>query len=71
MDVSLEHSEEKANLPKKSPIIGKHKYQKLRRKLVIGRKNILLFLKSCPNATRAEHSGKGKLRPKRYNTKRY
>ena len=67
----LEHSEEKMNLPKESPIIGKHKHQKLRRKLAIRRKNILLFLKSCPNATRAGHSGKGRLRLKRYNTKRY
>ena len=71
LGVSLEHNEEKVNLPKESPIIGKHKHQKLRRKLAIGRKNIMLFLKSFPNAIRAGHSGKRKLRPKRYNTKRY
>ena len=38
MGVSLEHNEEKANLPKKSPIIRKYKYQKLRRKLVVDAK---------------------------------
>ena len=66
----MEHSEEKENLSKESSIIGKHKYQKLRRKPVIGRMNILSSLKSCPNVIRVGDYGKGKPSLERYSVRK-
>ena len=65
------HNEEKGKLPKESLIIEKHKYLRLRQKLVTGRTNVQSSPKSYQDATRAEYNGKGKLRPKRYSTKKY
>ena len=67
----LGHNEEKTNLHKENPIIGKRKHQMLRRKLAIGRTSILSSPKSCPNAAKAGHCEKRRLRLKRYNTKSY
>ena len=68
---SLGHSEEKVELSKKSLIIGKHKRLRLKQKLITGRMSILWSSKRYQNAARVWESGRGKLRLKRYNTKRY
>ena len=65
------HSEEKVKLPKESLIIEKHKQPKLRQKPITGRMSILWSPKSYQNVVRAEDNGRGKLRPKRYSTKKH
>ena len=61
----------KGRPPKESQIIGRRKRPKLRQKSITERVSILWTLKSYQNAARAEDSGKGKMRPKRYSTKKH
>ena len=65
------HNEEKVKLPKESLIIGKHKQPRLKQRSITRRMSIQSSPKSYRDAARAGHSGKGKLRLTRYNTKRY
>ena len=69
--VFLGHNEEKVKLPKERLIIGKHKQPRLKQKPITRRMNILWSLKSYQNAVKTRDSGRGKVRIKRYNTKRY
>ena len=67
----MEHSKEKVKLLKESLTIGKHKGPRLKQKLVNGKMNTPWFSSNWQSVVRAGDNGRGKLRPKRYSTKKY